>query len=151
MNSNILQINVLPGEAGVVIVVTPASIYTETAAPIATISAEALGGRESDSSRLGINLLQWLIAVVLAIAGGLGVFSFGRSRVSMRWGIRWGGCTIIGSLLGYLVGTLSGLEPFWPVTTVLAGAYVGWGVGWIWQNYPDLSRKWKDRKTNKTS
>lgn len=107
---------------------------TPTPEPTQTIAAE-----DPDQPSGG----DWLLSMLLIWAVGAGVFLFGRYFVSIRWGFRWGICTVLGGLLVYTILVL-----FIPVSlkwsdpagrlgllaVLLAGCILGWAAGYFWRS-----------------
>jgi len=83
----------------------------------------------------------WLLIMLLLITGSVLVFWAGSRLESIRWGVRWGLCALVGGLLFYnyialgLPGSAefaasSGIGGILSVTAI--GLFVGWGAGWFW-------------------
>lgn len=90
------------------------------------------------------SLEDWFLAFLVSIVTGIMVYWFTISFSTMRWGIRSGLLTLIGSLLAYtylavrLPGTSLIIKTTgsWGVLVItLLGAGLGWSVGFGWQKY----------------
>jgi hypothetical protein len=146
ISSAILQLNVLEDEGAVVIAVEPTSIPsitvepTETIAPTVTSTTEA-GGNVSDGN---LGFLEWLLAAFTISAGSLVAYYTGMKVYSIRWGIRWGLCTVLAGLLCYLyiVAGLPGGKAWLGLSgtsgllfAILLFMALGWVAGFLWHAF----------------
>ncbi len=143
LTSAILQLDVPEDAGAIVVAVEPspipdsASISTETPTPTSTPTEVPTGSGTGGKP----GFLEWLLAIMTMAGGFLTAYYFGMKTYSIRWGIRWGLCTILAGLLIYLylaldlpggfawlnlMGT-SGL-----LLGILLFMALGWVVGFLW-------------------
>jgi beta-N-acetylhexosaminidase len=84
----------------------------------------------------------WLLMLVVLAGLGFGSYRLGGRLVSIRWGVRWALCAVLGGLgaYSYLAFGLPGgadwllKTGFWGILgVVLTGAFGGLGAGWLWR------------------
>jgi beta-N-acetylhexosaminidase len=143
LTSAILQLDV-PEDAGAVVVAmepspipdsasettpTPSPTNTPTESP----TANGTGGKPG--------FLEWLLAIFTIAGGSLTAYFIGMRVYSIRWGIRWGLCTILAGLLVYLYLALDLPGGFaWLNLTGTSGLLLGillfmalgWVIGFLW-------------------
>lgn len=127
------------GIAAAVTIIPPNSEETPTTVPAISPTPE----RESSSPylvggkpRLGF----WFISFFLWIFGAWLAFLAGKGAKSVRWGLRWALCVLLGGLFSYnyFALNLSGASwvtsggIFGVLAFILLGEVIGWLVGWLW-------------------
>ena len=142
LTSQVLQLNILEGEGGVPVFITPTSLPTLTPTPSPTptltpVVTETPPPSEPQAPGMG----DWLLALILSWGGAVGIFFVGR-RFSIRWGLRWSSLAALGGMLAFfllilgLPGAFAWLEKAGTgglAGIILAGIITGWllGVGWF--------------------
>jgi len=130
--NQVAQITIIAPEP--VLTEETSNIVTPTPEPTETIAAEEMNKPTGGD---------WFLSMLVIWVTGIGVFFFGRHFVSLRWGFRWGVCTVLGGLLVYTILVL-----FIPVSlkwsdpagrlglmiALLAGCALGWGTGYFWRS-----------------
>ncbi len=143
-NSNAININIPVGPTPattIVVMVTQAPSLTATATIIPSLtptSTPTVIPLRSGKPDMG----EWSISMLIIAMGSALTFIFTyRLFKSLRWGIRWGLCTILGGLAVYIYLS-SGLSA--SISTVqhggtngimgynLLGMFLGWVVAFIW-------------------
>jgi beta-N-acetylhexosaminidase len=83
----------------------------------------------------------WLVMIMIITGFGWVAFSLGKHYYSIRWGIRWGLCILLGGLAGYNFLVLGFTESRkWIQSSglmavaemVFITSLLGWGCGWLW-------------------
>jgi hypothetical protein len=146
LTSAILQLDVLEDEGAVVIAVEPTSIPSTTVEPSETISPTitATNDAAGNQSGNGPGFMEWLLAAFTVTAGALVAYYTGMKIYSIRWGIRWGLCTILAGLVCYLyiVLDLPGGKAWFELTrtsgllfAILLFMGLGWVAGFLWHAF----------------
>ena len=155
--SNVLSINITDTGSTLVIIV-PTSIPsmtpvpTHTLAPTLTVTPTATA--VPPPARPGRpDMGEWLLSIlIIAASAGLAYGLGNWLWSSIRWGIRWGVCAILGGLAGYLylAAGLPGGNAWVQhsgtggiVTATLIGVLAGWSIAVIWRYSPVL---WRERR-----
>ena len=105
-------------------------------------------GLENQEPRTQTALGDWALSIFTSLFVGLFAYQTGATSGKVPWGVRWGLMSLIGGITVnvYLAFDFPGTE--WLIMTVgiwgvvassLAGAVLGWGIGWVWW----LSAKYK--------
>jgi beta-N-acetylhexosaminidase len=140
--SDILQLDIPLGEGAGVTAVAPTSIPSSTPVPsetpmvTATVTPDTFNGNTGQPT-----FWEWLLVVlIIGIAGSL-VYTLGKKIHSIRWGVRWAFCSIIGGLTSYtyLAGRMPGGEAWLKLTgttglliVVILCMSLGFAVGILW-------------------
>ncbi|NOZ00010.1 MAG: hypothetical protein GXP40_12555 [Chloroflexi bacterium] len=138
--SETLRLDVTAGEGAAVTVIPPVPTGTTSPTPAAAQTPDGAPDiylTPDGYPRVGAWLL---MALLLALGTSLAYWAGGRLR-SMRWGLRWALCVLLGGLLAYnylalgLPGSntwmrASGL--YGVVGFTVLGEMLGWGVAWLW-------------------
>ncbi len=136
--SDVIQIDVTPGEAAAVTVIAP--IASEVTAPTPQPTPLPAGGNFISTEGYP-RLAAWLLSMLFITLSAWPAYLAGKRLRSRRWGLRWGLCTLLGGLVGYnyaalgLPGSLHLVmeNGFGGLLLVLA---VGEGIGvvcaWLW-------------------
>jgi beta-N-acetylhexosaminidase len=157
--SDVLQLQVVAGQPGAVIAISPTlaptlgsgTLTTENPATpeVAEPTQEAITGGGSPG------LIDWLLAMVLVWGAAWGVYWAGYLRLSQRWGIRWGILAAIGGLLAYCYPAFglmhngifnSSAGTFTVLGITLFGIVIGWVAGLLWYFFPIWQRWLSDRQ-----
>jgi hypothetical protein len=150
--SDVLQLQVVAGQPGAVIAISPTlaptlgsrSTLTENpATPEAEPTEEAATGGGAPG------FVDWLLTMVLVWGAAWGVYWAGNVRISQRWGVRWGILAAIGGLLAYCYPAFglmhsnvfnSSAGTFTVLGITLFGIALGWVVGLVWYFSPTWQR-----------
>jgi len=138
--SDVVQIDVTPGEAAVVTVIAPitSEATRPTVIPVTPVVENGFVTTEG-YPRFGAWLLSMIFAFLVAwLAHWVGAYIY-----STRWGWRWGLCALLGGLGGYnyaalgLPGSLklameTGVAGLLIMTAI--GGILGLGFAWIWSD-----------------
>ena len=140
--SEFLQLDIPLGEGAGVTAVAPTAIPSSTPIPsetpaiVETATPDISGGNSGQP-----NFLEWLVVVlIIGITGSL-VYTLGKKIHSIRWGVRWAFCSIIGGLTSYiyLAGRMPGGEAWLKLTgttglliVVILCMSLGFAVGILW-------------------
>ena len=143
--SSILQLDVPPDAAAVVVAVAPTGVPTYTVEPTITPalspSPTATPGKNGAGSKPALWI--WPIFVIILGLGAFIVYSMGLKMFSSRWGIRWALCAILGAVSSYIyiVGGFPGGSSWYLLTgnAGLLGIEVvfmafGWAIGILWHS-----------------
>lgn len=144
--SDILRLNIPPkGESAGVIAISPTPIPSDTPKPTITPSPSPTSSATpapAATTRPGLG--EWVLAMLIIAFGGSMVYFFGRWWASLRWGLRWSLCAILGGMVvyAYLAMGLPG-GPAWIQQAGKGGIYgltilgvmLGWGAGAIWRTW----------------
>ena len=147
-NSDVLRITIPGVEKPTVSLPVPTITTTVTLTPSMTVTVTSTTTPTPVPLRSGYpDFGEWALVMVLIAAGSglgysLGYWWWG----SLRWSIRWGVCTIMGGMLGYLyiAAGLPGSKAWVQQSGTLGilgitllGVAVGWLVAfiwWVWSN-----------------
>lgn len=147
--SDILQLDITPGEAAVITAIAPEPTATTTHEPVAepTNTPTPAGNMLATTQPLTrYPFGTWIVSMLVIWGFAGGVFWMGRKWVSIRWGIRWSALTITGGIIAYILFDLLALTPADQMPTVnglgllaaiIGGCLAGWLAGWLWQNGVD--------------
>jgi len=136
--SEVLQLDVSPGQPAAVTVIVPAQ-STQT---VVVMTATPQPEQNPFITRQGAPLFNaWLLIMILLLVGALLAFFVGARLESRQWGIRWGLCALSCGLLSYnyfalglpgsqVFAASNGMNGIIGVT--LFGLLIGWGLGWLW-------------------
>ena len=127
------------GVAAAVTIIPPDSEETPTISPAISPTPERDSSflyLDGGQPRLGL----WFISLLLWIFGAWLAFLAGRQAKSVRWGIRWALCVLLGGLLSYNYFALNLSGASWVTAGgiiamlgfVLLGEVFGWLIGWLW-------------------
>ncbi len=140
--SQILSLDVSGEQPAAVTAIVPTIQAEPSPTPEPTLSptpesTPEVSGTLSGDSRL----LYWLVAVGFIWLCAGGVYTLGRLRISLRWGVRWGLLAAVGGLAVYSLASLF-LEggDSWltqrlggAIFLALCGVLLGWASGIYWQ------------------
>ncbi len=136
--SDVIQIDVTPGEAAAVTVIAP--MPSATAAP--TPLPETPPADNDFISPAGYpRLAAWPLAMLFISLSAWPAYLAGQRLRSRRWGVRWGLCALLGGLIGYnyaalgLPGSLylATENGMFGLLAVLAGGeIIGVVCAWLW-------------------
>jgi beta-N-acetylhexosaminidase len=152
--SEILSLNISPGESAAITAIAPTAQPTETQQPTVTVTPTGTPTPTPiPEVPAGITFGRWLLFVLLIWGCAASIYWFGSRRISLRWGVRWGLLSAFGGLVAYLYmdNSQSGkinsadriLTPEALVIT-LCGILIGWGGGFLW-------RYWLERRARMTT
>jgi beta-N-acetylhexosaminidase len=108
LTSEILQLDVPLGAAAVITAVSPSPYPSETPVPTVTPFITVTSTPENQKETTGQpKFTEWLLVVlIIGIITSL-VYNFGRRIYSIRWGVRWAFCSLIGGLSSYIYLTIN--------------------------------------------
>ena len=140
--SEFLQLDIPLGEGAGVTAVAPTAIPSSTPVPSETPAIMETATPDTSTGNSGQpNFLEWLVVVlIIGITGSL-VYTLGKKIHSIRWGVRWAFCSIIGGLTSYiyLAGRMPGGEAWLKLTgttglliVVILCMSLGFAVGILW-------------------
>jgi beta-N-acetylhexosaminidase len=140
--SEILRLDIPLGEGAGVTAVAPTAIPSATPIPSETPTIMATATPDTLIENTGQpTFWEWLLVVlIIGIAGSL-VYTVGKKIHSIRWGVRWAFCSIIGGLTSYiyLAGRMPGGEAWLKLTgttglliVVILCMSLGFAVGILW-------------------
>lgn len=143
VNSQVLRLDVIEGQAAIITAVVPTEQPTET--PTATLSPSPTPESTAVIVALEDNtprFIHWLLSVVATWAGAAGIYWVGKKRISLLWGLRWGLLAAAGGAVAFI--TLQLVLPAqnaWfnaagiPVVLglTMSGVLLGWIAGMVWQ------------------
>ena len=145
-NSSVLQLDVPSDAGGVVVAVIPTEIPTE--APEPTITESVLPSPTAvvpdDDQGTSLTFWTWMLSILIIGLGSGLVYILGLRMHSIRWGIRWAFCAVIGGLTSYiyLVSGLPGGSSWLKLTgttglisIVFLFMAFGWAVGILWHSF----------------
>jgi beta-N-acetylhexosaminidase len=146
LTSDILSLNIPPkGESAGVTAIAPTPIPSDTATPTITPTPSPTASPTPApvaATRPGLG--EWVLAMLIIAFGSSLVYFFGRWWASLRWGLRWSLCAILGGLVvyAYLAMGLPG-GPAWIAEAGKGGIYgltilgvmLGWGAGALWRSW----------------
>ncbi len=138
--SQILSLDVSGEQAAAVTAIVP----TAFAEPTATSAPSPSPTMESTPEPTGAlsgnrRFLTWFVSISFIWLCAVGIYSLGRLRVSLRWGVRWGLLSAIGGLVvysGFMVDDSSSWlvnAPGGGLFLALCGVLLGWALGIYWQ------------------
>ena len=144
--SQILQLDINPGESAAITAIAPTSIViTATPEPSHTPPPKTpvVTPTSSTNTKQPPDIVDWLLSMAIIWGSGLVIYILIRRRISIRWGVRIGLTSIIGGNLFYML--LSSGHPFGKTLIAnggremiylfeIFGLLVGWGGGMIWEN-----------------
>lgn len=152
VTSSILQLDVPPDAAAVVIAMAPTAVPSETPSPTPepsvspTPTLTPADGSNSAKPVFGA----WVLSIIIIILGCGLVYNLGLRLHSSRWGIRWALCAGLGGLTSY-VYLASGMPggKSWLILTGTAGTVgivflfmaFGWAVGVLWHSFTGKDRR----------
>jgi beta-N-acetylhexosaminidase len=139
--SVVLQLNITGESPGVVTVIAPTTAPTQSATPGGQIPATPPvegSGLIADGRPL---FAGWLLAMTLIVIGVVSASWAGVHYHSVRWGLRWGLCVLLGGLIAYnyhalgLAGSApwiqhSGFAAIWQL--LMIGETAGLLAGLLW-------------------
>ena len=152
--SEILSLNISPGESAAITAIAPTALPTETQRPTMTLTPTGTPTpTPTPEAPAGITFGRWLLFILLIWGCAAGIYWFGSKRISLRWGVRWGLLSAFGGLVAYIYmgNSQSGkinsadriLSPGALVMT-LSGILIGWAGGYLW-------RYWLERRARMTT
>ncbi len=152
-SSDILRLDIKAGTGAAITAIAPTPVPTETPAPTLTPAATILPTALPAAGDLGRPIFgEWILAMLVIAAGAALAYTTGNWWVSLRWGVRWGLCTVLGGLLAYsylalgMPGGSSWLESvgmLGVLEVTLLGAGLGWGSGLIWRSWAEQVKRAK--------
>ena len=138
--SEVLQLDVSPGQPAAVTVIVPVPVQSTQTAVVMTATPQP--EQNPFMTRQGAPLFNaWLLTMILLWVGALLAFFVGNQLESRQWGIRWGLCAFSCGLLtyNYFALGLPGSQDFAAsngmsgiLVVTLCGLLIGWGIGWLW-------------------
>jgi beta-N-acetylhexosaminidase len=140
--SEFLQLDIPLGEGAGVTAVAPTPIPSSTPVPSVTPIVTQTATPDAFAGNTGQpTFWEWLLVVlIIGIAGSL-VYTLGKKIHSIRWGVRWAFCSILGGLISYiyLAGRMPGGEAWLKLTgttglliVVILCMSLGFAVGILW-------------------
>lgn len=116
--------------------VEPTHTLEPTSSPTPESTPEPVAPNTSD-----LRFLHWLLAVVVTWLSAGGIYALGRSRLSLRWGLRWALLAAAGGLAVYSIVMIFVDETGnWftqnlggTIFLALCGVVLGWAFGIYWQ------------------
>ncbi len=141
--SQLLTLPLIDAAGAAVTPINPTPIVSETPQPTATLAPSPTPANPTEDAHTTVPRAgDWFLSFLLIWGSAAGITSFGRKRVSLRWGVRWGLMAVVGGMLAYLylaTGWFESINWFANGGTVgvllacIIGILVGWGAGWLWQ------------------
>jgi beta-N-acetylhexosaminidase len=142
LTSALLQLDIPVGEGAAITAVAPTSIPTETLVPSITPTISATSELAGENEVTGQpTFWEWLLVIlIIGIISSL-IYSIGRKIHSIRWGVRWALCSILGGLSSYiyLTGSLPGGEAWLKLTgttgllvVIMMSMSIGLAAGVLW-------------------
>lgn len=143
-NSEIIQIEIPEpegAEATIVVLSTPEMTATPTPTLTATVTPTEAVVVIKDNPTILPRFSDWIAMVLIVTMMSFGVFFFSKTRIPIRWSIRWGILAFIGGLLAYILISFQSimrvewtleLKPIDLMAVSFLGAIVGCFIGWIW-------------------
>lgn len=142
VTSQVIQLDILEGEGGIPVLITPTPqptatpTMTPTATPTIVVATETPPPPDPKAPGMGY----WLISMLISWGCAAGIYQVGR-KFSTRWGLRWALLAIVGGMSAYFVLSLgfpgsfawleaSGIPGILGIT--IAGVLVGWLMGALW-------------------
>ena len=151
--SEILTLNISPGESAAITAIAPTSAPTETQLPTVTITPTGTPSpTPTPEAPAGITFGRWLLFIVLIWGCAAGVYWFGSRRVSLRWGVRWALLSAFGGLVAYIYidnsqsGKINSTARILTPTALLVtlcGILLGLASGYLW-------RYWLEKRARMT-
>ncbi|GAP14233.1 beta-glucosidase-related glycosidase [Longilinea arvoryzae] len=142
LTSQILSLDVSGEQAAAVTAIVPTALTSPSATPEPLPSPTIESTPEPTRTLSGnTRFLTWLLTVGFTWLCAVGIFTLGRLRVSLRWGVRWGLLAAIGGLAIYSIVEIF-LEdrsswlakgPGGGIFLALCGILLGWALGIYWQ------------------
>ncbi len=108
LTSEILQLDIPLGEAAQITAISPSPIPSITPTPSITpiIDETQVPNNENDNSGQP-TIWEWLLVILITGIVSALVYTLGRKIYSIRWGVRWAYCSMIGGLTSYIYLTAS--------------------------------------------
>lgn len=142
--SEILQLDIPIGAGAGITAIAPTSIPSETPVPSDTpMITPTIEPEETNDNSGQPTFWEWLLMVlIIGIAASL-VYNLGKRIHSMRWGIRWALCAIIGGVASYiyLAADMPGGAAWLKLTgttgllvVVILCMCMGFAVGILWHS-----------------
>lgn len=148
--SDILQLDISPGERAEVTAIVPTAVITEAPTPTPTVTELPL---PTDLPEIlptqTARGFQWFLSMLVIWGCALVVFYLGWRMISLRWGMRWGLTAAIGGLLSYLYLSSNLADSnLWlqrsntgaPAALIMIGILAGWGMGWLWWQWLEQNK-----------
>lgn len=142
LTSQILSLDVSGEQAAAVTAIVPTvqTLPTNTPQPSPSPTLESTP-QPIRSTSGDLWFLKWLLSVGFIWLCAAGIYTYGRSRISLRWGIRWGLLAAVGGLLVFSIVNIFVAEKTSWITqklggglfVALCGILLGWAVGIYWQ------------------
>ncbi len=149
--SSLLQLDVSNTEAAAVTAIAPTSVYTQTPAPLMTMTPLSETEQMEGKIKGKPGASDWFLALFVILVSVGGIFTAGRRYASLLWGVRWGLLGVLGGWTGYVLIGLTGwrVSSRWSlVIIVLLGVVLGWLAGWFWWQQLGMSRQGPGRKSH---
>jgi beta-N-acetylhexosaminidase len=143
--SEILRLNILPGQASAITEIAPTTQITVTATPTETVTVTpSATPTPVPPPPVGAGFGRWLLLVILIWGSSAAVYWFGSRSISTRWGVRWGLMAALGGLISNLIDGISNksINPSeanmaGSIFIALLGVITGWCLGWLWKRWLD--------------
>jgi beta-N-acetylhexosaminidase len=142
LTSEILQLDIPLGEAAQITAISPSPIPSITPTPsITPIIAETQAPNSENENSGQPTIWEWLLVILITGIVSTLVYTLGRKIHSIRWGVRWAYCSMIGGLTSYIYLTASfpGGEAWLRLTgtsglmiVVIFSMCLGLAVGVLW-------------------
>ncbi len=153
--SDLIRLDVTRGEsAGITAIApptaTPTTTPTPTYTPSPTPTSEPLPAQVETSYP---RFQDWFLALIIALAGGVGVYFAGIRWGTIRWALRWGLCAVLGGIAAFTYiaiglpggrGWAQNSKESGILGLTVLGVVIGWACGIAW-------RVWLEQKPFSTS
>ena len=153
MVSDILSLNISPGQSAAITAIAPTTVPTATQQPTMTLTpTNTPTPTPIPETPAGISFGRWFLSILLIWGCAAAIYWYGSKRISLRWGVRWGLLSAFGGLVAYIYieNSPSGkLDPTTRILTpealivTLCGILLGWLCGILW-------RYWIDKRARTT-
>jgi beta-N-acetylhexosaminidase len=143
LTSEIFTLNISKGISAGVTAIVPSPLPTETPQPTPTPTlTPTFEPTPVPVVPMQIGFGDWLLAMLIIAASAIGVYFAGVWWGSVRWGVRWALCAVMGGALvyAYLALDMPGVNQWIQsagrsavLGLTLVGVMLGWGGGLAWR------------------
>jgi beta-N-acetylhexosaminidase len=101
LTSNLLQLDIPVGGGALITAVAPTPLPSETPIQADTPAAPTDGNAGGLPGGVSLRFWDWFLMVFVSVMTALLVYNLGRRVHSIRWGIRWALCAMLGGMTSY--------------------------------------------------